>query len=273
MNGTCLHLVDQEALKTLIPELRESEDESIRKKIIRIVKNETGWQQEFPSQDQCLAWLEKQKEQPTNEEMLRTLRAEYEKGVADTIAKYEQKEQKEIPLMNGDADMYFDDLRMTTKPLTSREWFNEGIKYAQRLQKEQKPEELATNRSQLAEWSEDIIQKAIKEVGLTQHQINWFKTNVFPPKREWSEEDKRRIADIFWAIKHCAYSDNKKSLVNKWFTDWLESLRSRPKSSDNWKPSEEQIRALQRAVNKLAKTDVADSVMLSIMYDNLKKLM
>jgi hypothetical protein len=34
------------------------------------------------------------KEYPTNEEMLRTLRAEYEKGVADTIAKYEQKEQK-----------------------------------------------------------------------------------------------------------------------------------------------------------------------------------
>ena len=38
--------------------------------------------------------LEKQKEHPTNEEMLRTLRAEYEKGVADTIAKYEQNKQK-----------------------------------------------------------------------------------------------------------------------------------------------------------------------------------
>lgn len=35
----------------------------------------------------------------------------------------------------------------------------------------------------------------------------------------------------------------------------------------------EQIEALRRAVNKLAKTDVSDSVRLSIMYDNLQKLM
>lgn len=49
---------------------------------------------------------EKQKEQPTNEEMLRTLRTEYEKGVADTIAKYEQKEQKHPTL--DDPDIYGD---------------------------------------------------------------------------------------------------------------------------------------------------------------------
>lgn len=34
------------------------------------------------------------------------------------------------------------------------------------------------------EWSEDIIRKGIKEVGLTQYQINWLKNNVFPPKEE-----------------------------------------------------------------------------------------
>lgn len=44
-----------------------------------------------------------------------------------------------------------------------------------------------------AEWSEDTIRKAIEEVGLTQHQINWFKNNVFPPKQEWSKEEKERI--------------------------------------------------------------------------------
>jgi len=41
----------------------------------------------------------------------------------------------------------------------------------------------------------------------------------------------------------------------------------------SWKPSENQMKALQRAVNKLANTDTADSVRLSIIYDNLKKLM
>lgn len=78
---------------------------------------------------------EKQKEQPTNEEMLRTLRTEYEKGVADTITKYEQKEQKEIPLMNGDADLYFDNW-IQHNDTTKRGCFEEGIRYAQRLQKE-----------------------------------------------------------------------------------------------------------------------------------------
>lgn len=34
ISGTCLHLVDQEALETLIPELKENEDERIRKDII-----------------------------------------------------------------------------------------------------------------------------------------------------------------------------------------------------------------------------------------------
>ena len=47
-------------------------------------------------------------------------------------------------------------------------------------QKEQKP----------AEWSEDIIRKGIKEVGLTQYQIKWLKNNVFPPKKEQKPETK-----------------------------------------------------------------------------------
>ena len=48
--------------------------------------------------------------------------------------------------------------------------------------------------------------------------------------------------------------------------DWLKSLRP------SWKPTYEQIEALRKAVNKLADTEVADSVRLSIMYDNLKEL-
>ena len=68
---------------------------------------------------------------------------EYDEGfvkhAAQSLLGYAKNELKqELPLMGGDTDAYFDDLRITTKPLTSREWFDEGIKYAQRLQKEQK---------------------------------------------------------------------------------------------------------------------------------------
>ncbi len=87
------------ALRELIPDLQESKDERIKKDIIALI--EFGLEEgsavapgSHTTKEEALDWLEKQKEYPTNEEMLRTLRAEYEKGVADTIAKYEQKEQK-----------------------------------------------------------------------------------------------------------------------------------------------------------------------------------
>ena len=102
----------QEALISAIPELAESEDERMLRTIIRGFENwKSNGNVTFNNTkvDDILAYLEK------------------------------QKEKSEIPVMGGDTDTYFDDLRMTTKPLTSREWFNEGIKYAQRLQKEQKP--------------------------------------------------------------------------------------------------------------------------------------
>ena len=91
-------VVAKELIGTVFPELRESEDERIRKELCEYFRQlQLMSDREFSpslSIDDVLAYLEKQREYPTNEEMLRTLRVEYEKGVADTIAKYEQKEQK-----------------------------------------------------------------------------------------------------------------------------------------------------------------------------------
>jgi flagellar biosynthesis/type III secretory pathway protein FliH len=74
-----------------------------------------------------------------------------------------QKEQKEIPLMNGDADLYFDNW-IQHNDTTKRGYFEEGIRYAQRLQKEQKP----------AEWSEE--DERIKERLIT--RLNWITYNT-----------------------------------------------------------------------------------------------
>ena len=65
INGTCLHTVDQEALETLLPELKESEDERIRKDLIRLIRwakeNNTPSKYYTDRYDTMLAWLEKQK--------------------------------------------------------------------------------------------------------------------------------------------------------------------------------------------------------------------
>jgi len=78
--------VAKKSLEDAFPKLK---DERIRETLCFIVSNmpymETELRASGLSKEQVLAWLENL---PTDEEMLRTLHLEYEKGVADTIAKY-----------------------------------------------------------------------------------------------------------------------------------------------------------------------------------------
>jgi len=97
-----------EYIDEIILEPRESEDERIRKKMIEHFKSKT-------------------KETWCNMPV---------KSILDYLEK--QKEQEEIPLMNGDADLYFDNW-IQHNDTTKRGCFEEGMRYAQRLQKEQKP--------------------------------------------------------------------------------------------------------------------------------------
>lgn len=134
-------------MEIVFPQLAESEDERIRKELVALfieVRNREGnegYWHDLKVAD-ILAYLERQKIN-TEGDFARGYDCGYEACLNSHGAEWfeKQKEQKEIQLMGGDTDTYFDDLRMTTKPLTSREWFDEGIKYAQRVQKEQKPAE------------------------------------------------------------------------------------------------------------------------------------
>ena len=99
------------------------------------------------------------------------------------------------------------------------------------------------------EWSEDIIRKAVKEVGLTQHQINWFETNVFPPKKEWSEEDEH-IANILEFIVGENRPDeifkigNKQGISAYKMCSWLKHLPERfnPQPKQDWSKEDEEMR-------------------------------
>lgn len=55
-----------EYIDTIIPELRESEDEKIIKRLLTLVKilDPCFFEGDNPSKKECLAWLEKQKENP-----------------------------------------------------------------------------------------------------------------------------------------------------------------------------------------------------------------
>lgn len=103
-------------LEGMFPDLKEDEDERVRQMIENTLRDAVISERiSETSYREMLAYLEKQKkeEQPTNEEMLRTLRTEYEKGVADTIAKYEQKERK--PPITGNDFGWIDELKHDLK--------------------------------------------------------------------------------------------------------------------------------------------------------------
>lgn len=77
-------------IETIFPELKESEDEKIRKALIRYftLSDEHAYNEACGvSYRDIVAWLEKQGEQkPTDNEMKELLQTEYEKGRADAIA-------------------------------------------------------------------------------------------------------------------------------------------------------------------------------------------
>ena len=152
-------------------------------------------------------------------------------------------------------------------------------------QKEQKPvepsdDELQRHQDELYDFKVFATKQAKEHHISFVHDFEWnnFCAELLSyfneQKPEWSEEDEKirdnilRLLSFFVDTSEC---DSNPSLSTSYPAyqreiDWLKSLRP------SWKPSKEQMEALRRAVNKLAKTDVADSVRLSIMYDNLKKL-
>lgn len=87
-------------------------------------------------------------------------------------------------------------------------------------------------------------------------------------KPAWSEEDEENFK---WFDKFfCAESivlGGKDIPQDKYL--WFKSLRPQP----NWKPSEEQMGALERSVEYLEESDNEDADILAGLYEQLKKLM
>lgn len=93
---------------------------------------------------------------------------------------------------------------------------------------------------------------------------------------DWSEEDESHLNYITCHLEYLRDYDKSyqgyedKSILLRDIA-WLKSLRSRPKISDNWKPSEEQMDTLQIAYKEMRNIEMR-STLLSL-YNDLKKLM
>lgn len=102
--------------------------------------------------------------------------------------------------------------------------------------------------------------------------LAWLEKQKEKKPAEWSEEDEQMRLTCIDIIEHFPIPSGA-VVYGPWndCIDWLKSLRSRPTSSDNWKPSEEQMAALYTAARE-APTIKENGNYLYDLYNDLKKL-
>lgn len=102
---------------------------------------------------------------------------------------------------------------------------------------------------------------------LIANRLKSIKTEV-QPQQEWSEEDEIALADALWCCKQAAsIAKDENDMGNIWFAEnWLKSLKERC----TWKPSEEQMEALDSATENCAYSEYQDC--LKELIEQLKKL-
>ena len=273
--GNCPTEPEKEKLEKLFPELRESEDERIRQKLMWLLQQDIC---PFPEEEvaQMLNYLEKQKEQkPTiSDEAIREgivhfgiTQYQIDNWLKKHINIIEQKEQKpNYCHYGGDPNV-------------------ERCKYCSaacsaRLTEEQKPAE-KQDYSGLSDL-EQAIHRGFLCAGVENVPVTIIKETAKDclaqiKPAEWSEEDEKiRNLAIEWAetmYGQFRFVDMGSTDFRK-IVDWLKSLRPQP----HWKPSKEQIRALKFAVDKWENGQGASpssfkSYLVKDLYEQLKKLM
>ena len=110
---------------------------------------------------------------------------------------------------------------------------------------------------------------------------DWFKSlkdRVQPqPKQEWSEDDVKMIEDAIYSInfesvteglrcRGIKYSCDMADTLTEKLHNWLKSLRPQ----NTWKPSEEMLDALGRAIPEFVKEISEDEMLLKELYQGLK---
>lgn len=233
---------DKEDAEHYFPELNESEDERVRKTLIEALKTaKTVGELKFilpePIRAECIAYLEKQKEQKKS--LSEKFRPDFP-AVADFIESVDELEK------NRAIEILEDYLKWAvseSEEECSYTW-NElanAIKLGICAMKEQKPNIELIQKSWYMEGYHDcefgyeprwIIKTG--EGGPRYEENPKYRQIMEQKPAEWSEEDENMLWNIISIV------GESKSIQADEMLDWLKSLR--PQS--HWKPSKEQMKAL-----------------------------
>ena len=211
--------LDAIAVEEIFPELRESEDERIRKWLIDYFSSikATVWIHRDISCEQILAYLEKQKEQ---EHICDS--AQYEEGFKTglEIGLRKQKEQK-VDIDKLRRDIY-------------QSGYNDGYQHGKEdAQKEQKPAEWRPFDKEVLTKIKELIDSHFSEHVQRGVYKDWLDEHISQPA-EWSEEDADMLNCCISSIEEAkenryAYKETDGDTSYDREIDWLKSLRPQPK--------------------------------------------
>lgn len=264
------NVIAKDAILALHPELKESEDERIRKWLIEMVEelrkaNPTNAEHNGNCSD-AIAYLEKLKEQKPNNCIYgfepSVKHCKYCSARCNARITDEQKPAEyEKPLLSKFEQAVYDCAwgKVTCKPEgeTQEEY---AKRWAQRF------------LSMVRDWADDYIDSQIESAKRKAYDRG--KADAEKPV-EWSEEDettfkciksilKDYMSENYKGSKYCTNEQVKKWI--KWFDTVFHSLRPQP----HWKPSEEQMEAFGESLLSVAYTE--NRTILQSLYNDLKSL-
>lgn len=252
------YMLDKHGCTTLIPsdifpELKESEDEKIRTRLIALV--ETFGQGKY--RDEMLAYLERQKAKEKYDRMA---------PIYNDQESFEEALDKAWKFYNDSGASTVDGCEDNRIELAFAKGFREGFLAGE--QKEQQPAEWSEEEAKVLDSIIDDYEKASKsfcgydgKIGLLR-AIRNSEYNL--PKQEWSEEDEKILKDCIDMPYSADFisMERKKDAIR-----WLKSLRPHP----HWKPSKKQMWALKWNINNTP-TGAWQRKELESLYKELEKL-
>lgn len=199
----------KEAFEVFAPELKESEDERIRKKIIRIIQ--VGGYMSPEEKDKAFVWLEKQGN------LMKALQISNAR-IGELIEEnYYLKEQLEKQKEQKPAEWSEDD--SIKSGILSEIIFD----YAFHKDALDENQDLTDEYAELDNWLESLPERFSLQ-----------------PKNEWSEEDEENLNMVLDMVKYCSIVPpedvpsstghlHPSEKYKKELTEWLKSLRPQPK--------------------------------------------
>jgi len=280
--GSCCDTANAtvKVLEGLFPQLKESEDERLANQLINLVQSAGEVLLVPTNKEELIGWIKKCKESLHISETCKENADSFTDGEDERIRKAIIELLKEVGR---------DDTGISENAKCMIAWLER-----QKKQERWRVGENAyfTPEQKPAEWSEKYIADIFEKVGLARivrEQGNDELTNAVQSamielskgyKQEWSEEDERILKGIIGKIDHDqSYGVSKKDML-----DFLNDIRIRrgniicvdadriqeylPRLT--WKPSDEQMEALHKAIKK-AYHDY-DARPLEFLYTDLLKL-